>query len=359
MLSTVLKGLKSDGSDSSKTKVRDLEVFDGSDPCKLRGFLVTLSLVFFDHPNYFTNQQKISYTLSYLGGSAREWFEPDVLDPNGAAMPAWMLTFSALVKELQDNFGLYDAQGDAKEKLGSLRMKENEQIQKYKIWFNTLAVATGWDLNALKWAYQRGLASRIKDELARIPEPKTLAEYRTEVAQINNRYWRREEEKKREAGQNMGNSNNKNTNQSKKGTGNPTIQNTTTLTSTNSNTQPKTSGSNKGTRKQNKSWFGKPKGSNLASLASLVSCTPRPWDKFLSSNSKLKPKEYEHQKKFGLCLFCGEKHKFEDCQKRKSNQRFCGRLPMFMNQFLNFWPLPKFRKNSLQLLYPSTKQELH
>ena len=81
-------------------------------------------------------------------------FEPDILNPNGAAMLAWTLTFSTFVKELQDNFCLYDAQGDAKEKLSSLRMKKNEQIQKYNIWFNILAVATGWDLNALKWAYQ-------------------------------------------------------------------------------------------------------------------------------------------------------------------------------------------------------------
>ena len=118
----------------------------------------------------------------------------------GLSAAAWTLTFSALVKELQDNFGLYDAQGNAEEKLGSLRMKENEQIQKYNIRFNTLAVATGWDLNALKWAYQQGLASRIKDELAQILELRTLAEYRTKVARIDNCYIRKNNLRPREPG---------------------------------------------------------------------------------------------------------------------------------------------------------------
>ena len=78
-------------------------------------------------------------------------------------------------------------------------MKENDQIQKYNIRFNTLASTVNWDANALRWAYQRGLASHIEDKLARIPEPRTLADYRREVNRIDNRYWRREEEKKRDA----------------------------------------------------------------------------------------------------------------------------------------------------------------
>ena len=47
-LGTAIGNLKSDGSDSSKTKVKDPEPFDGSDPRKLKTFLVSLSLVFID-----------------------------------------------------------------------------------------------------------------------------------------------------------------------------------------------------------------------------------------------------------------------------------------------------------------------
>ncbi|KAJ3792100.1 hypothetical protein GGU11DRAFT_864999 [Lentinula aff. detonsa] len=89
--------------ETARSKVKDLEVF-GSNPRKLKGFLVSLSLVFIDSPTYFTDQRKINYMLSYLGGAAKEWFEPDILDPNLAEMPTWTSSFASLVKELQDNF---------------------------------------------------------------------------------------------------------------------------------------------------------------------------------------------------------------------------------------------------------------
>ncbi|GAW08872.1 hypothetical protein LENED_010979 [Lentinula edodes] len=156
------------------SKVKEPEVFDGSDPRKLKTFFVNLALVFNDRPKYFTDQRKVNYTLSYLSGSAKEWFVPDILDPDLDSLPAWTSSFKALVKELQDNFGVYDAQGEAEDSLGNLKMKETENIRKYNIRFNTLAASTNWDSAALKWAYGRGLAERIKDEMARLPEPATL-----------------------------------------------------------------------------------------------------------------------------------------------------------------------------------------
>lgn len=179
-----------DSSDSGKAKVKDPNVFDGTGPRKLKPFLITLSLVFVDRPKYFTKQKKINYALSYLSGSTREWFEPDILDPNMLNMPAWTKFFPAFVWELTNNFGLCDAQGEAKDSLGILTMKDSEVVRKYNMKFNTLAAVTDWNDNALWWAYGRGLAPHIKDEMARISEPRTLAEYQKEVLQINARYWK-------------------------------------------------------------------------------------------------------------------------------------------------------------------------
>ncbi|KAJ3924502.1 MAG: hypothetical protein NXY57DRAFT_1033966, partial [Lentinula lateritia] len=131
-LGTILAalGCPSDSSDS-KSKVKEPEVFDGSDPRKLKRFIVNLALVFNDCPKNFTDQRKVNYTLSYLSGSAKEWFVPDILDPDLDLLPAWTSSFKALVKELQDNFGVYDTQGEAKDSLGNLKMKETENIRKY------------------------------------------------------------------------------------------------------------------------------------------------------------------------------------------------------------------------------------
>ncbi|GAW09007.1 hypothetical protein LENED_011127 [Lentinula edodes] len=86
---------------------------------------------------YFTDQRKVNYTLSYLSGSAKEWFVPDILDPDLDSLPAWTSSFKSPCK---DNFDVYDAQGEAEDSLGNLKMKETENI-----WFNTLAASTNWD----------------------------------------------------------------------------------------------------------------------------------------------------------------------------------------------------------------------
>ncbi|GAV99848.1 hypothetical protein LENED_001332 [Lentinula edodes] len=49
---------------------------------------------------------------------------------------------TALNLRVQDNFGVYDAQGEAEDSLGNLKMKETENIRKYNIRFNTLAAST-------------------------------------------------------------------------------------------------------------------------------------------------------------------------------------------------------------------------
>ncbi|KAJ3897261.1 hypothetical protein F5879DRAFT_983210, partial [Lentinula edodes] len=73
-------------------------------------------------------------------------------------------SFKALVKELQDNFGVYNTQGEAEDSLGNLKMKETKNIR-----FNTLAASTNWDPAALKWAYGRGLAERICPNQRHLP----------------------------------------------------------------------------------------------------------------------------------------------------------------------------------------------
>lgn len=323
-LGTVLGSFKTDSGDGGKAKVKDPDVFDGNDPAKLKTFLVSLSLVFLDRPNYFTDQRKITYTLSYLSGAAREWFEPDLLDPDLGAMPAWTRTFQALVKELQDNFGVYDAQGDAEEKLGSLRMRENETVRKYNVRFNTLAASTNWDVSALKWAYQRGLANRIKDELVHVPEPRDLAAYRTAVNIIDRRYWQREQEKRRDNPRNppvkekfggkRGNTNSGSSNTSSQPSSTPSTSN---QSSNQQGKKPNWSGN-----KNNSNWKGNSasgQSSGQSSNQSGSKSPPKPHAKHLGSDGKVKPEELERRRKFNLCRFCGGKHNLDDCELRKAN----------------------------------------
>ncbi|KAJ3818070.1 hypothetical protein F5880DRAFT_1617700 [Lentinula raphanica] len=78
-------------------------------------------------------------------------------------------------------------------------MRNDNKVGAYNIKFNTLAAASGWDVNALQWAYQKGLAPRLKDKIARMPKPQTLSKYWREVLWLDNRYWCREDERKWES----------------------------------------------------------------------------------------------------------------------------------------------------------------
>lgn len=163
----------------TKTKVWDPNVFDGTKPRQLQSFLVSLALVFADRPAHFTPERKVSYALSYLDGAAKEWFEPDIIDPDPLNPPAWQTSFEQLVRELTENFGVYDMAGEAEDRLGSIRMSGDETARDYIVCFNSVAASANWDSTAPVWAFKKGLVSRLKDELTRVePEPISLAELR-------------------------------------------------------------------------------------------------------------------------------------------------------------------------------------
>ena len=64
---------KGKSSTSTSTKIRKPDPFDGSDPEKLRTFLVQLNLVFRVEPDSFKyNQNEVNYAVSYLKGTALE-----------------------------------------------------------------------------------------------------------------------------------------------------------------------------------------------------------------------------------------------------------------------------------------------
>ncbi len=71
------------------TKVKEPDTFDGSDPWKLKAFIVSLQLNVNDRPTAFVaDASKVNYAISFLSGTALDWFEPDILHPNPWNLPA-------------------------------------------------------------------------------------------------------------------------------------------------------------------------------------------------------------------------------------------------------------------------------
>ena len=138
---TRVASASADRDSSGKTKVREPNMFNGSDPRKLRTFLVLFKLNFQNRPKAFaTDRAKVTYAQSYLRGMALEWFKLDLLNvSNPNAHPIWMDNYHQFISELKSNFGLHDPVRDTEHQLDNLSMKEGQKINKYVIEFNRLA----------------------------------------------------------------------------------------------------------------------------------------------------------------------------------------------------------------------------
>ena len=167
----------------SQPKVREPDTFDGSNPRKLQPFLVQCYLNFRDRPDSFdTDMSKVTFVLSYLTGTALDWFEPALQDLSED--PSWLTDFDEFTAELKANFGPFDPEGEAEHGLENLRMKDYHHANRYLVEFNRLASRVAWNDAALRRQLYRGLPPRIKDEISRIGKPETLQALQTMVQNI-------------------------------------------------------------------------------------------------------------------------------------------------------------------------------
>ena len=63
--------------------------------------------------------------------------------------PVWLSNFGLFIMELENNFGTFDPEGEAKAELEALHMHENHQATKYFIKFQQLAARVQWGNAAL------------------------------------------------------------------------------------------------------------------------------------------------------------------------------------------------------------------
>ena len=90
----------------SKAKIRDPNMFDGSELKKLRGFLLQYKLNFCSKPKSFkTEQSKVNYSLSFLKGTALDYFELYLTD-DPVNKPVWLNDYELFIKELLINLVL-------------------------------------------------------------------------------------------------------------------------------------------------------------------------------------------------------------------------------------------------------------
>ena len=136
VLTQLLTSLTRPTTAESKARVREPEVYDGMDQAKLRTFFLQCYINFRDHPSTFhTGSAKIQYAISYLSGSALQYFEPAILD-KVSPEPVWLQDWDAFKGELQMNFGPYNNAAQAKIELEKIVMKKHHKAARFFIAFS-------------------------------------------------------------------------------------------------------------------------------------------------------------------------------------------------------------------------------
>src|SRR3984893_16807500 len=110
-----------------------------------------------------------------------------------------LLNYKLFTVQLTENFGPYDMIREAELELECLRMHEDQKLTKYTILFNRFAAIVHWDKYALQWQFYKGLASRIKDELACVNCADMLCRLCEQASAIDSRYWARQQEISRDS----------------------------------------------------------------------------------------------------------------------------------------------------------------
>jgi hypothetical protein len=307
-------------------KPRAPDLFDGSDPSKLRDFLFQCLLVFDHDPDaYPTDAHQIRYAIQYLAKAAQRHFRHAYEKPVDL-QPDYIHRWASFDDELHKTFGDPDIVEAAVTRLRELKMKDNHHVSRYRVEFEELASETDWDTRALYSQYYAGLADRIKDILSQSStgKPAALKDLQDLSVAIDNRHWAREGEKSRSrvktsstnsTATNIANARtlppfssgnlsiSSNRQQPPNNRASSTAPSTTSNQSRQSTNTSGTSGSGNSINNSNRS---KPR-TNL--------------DNKLDENGRLLPSERQYRIKNGLCLYCGEKgHMAADCPSQKSKQ---------------------------------------
>jgi hypothetical protein len=289
---------------SRKAKAKEPDTFDGSDPKKLNNFILLCNLYFRSNPAYDDDANKVTLALSYLRGTALEYFEPSLLDSDEEI--DWIADWSAFVRTLRTQFGPIDPTADAEDGIDNLKMQDNQKIVKYNVEFNKLAIRTHWDDGVLRHRYYSGLAERIKDIMGQQGKPSTLEDMKSLAHSIDSRYWERLREKSRSGRTKSDHSDKSDSNKAK---------------SDDKKNQASTSGHSHN-HKDNKfkKQHGNNKSDNKSDKPSSSSGSTSTISDKLGKDGKLLPAERQRRFDNNLCMFCGGPgHTAANCNKSTSS----------------------------------------
>lgn len=189
-------------------KVKVPDSFSG-ERSKLRGFLIQVDLYLtFNNKRFASDTERILWVVTLLQGAALNWIEGFVQDylentnkygqiSNDTMEDKTVEIFSTwkgFVKNIKATFGEVDEHRTAERAIQTL--KQRGAATTYTAEFQRYSTKTGWNDDALRAQYYRGLKDGIKDELLRRGKPNSLEALIKLAVEIDNRFYERSLEKK-------------------------------------------------------------------------------------------------------------------------------------------------------------------
>jgi hypothetical protein len=270
-----------------KLKFKDPPTFDGKSPDKLEAFITACELCFRMKPKtYEEDQVKIHFMVSYLVGTAADWYRPYLIEPTFPP-PRFTYDYGTFLAEFKALFGDPFARTNAEQKLRALHMTDTQHVSNYRIEFQAYANRILWDTEALHSQFYWGLADRIKNAMAVLGKPASLPDLMSLALHLDQNHWERQAELKH-------------------GRQAPSAPSRSSVTAKTSAFAP-ASGNSKPA-----SAFSKGQSKSKSSKA-----VDKPYANVLGSDGKLLPEGKERRVREHLCLLCGDANHFSDkCPKR-------------------------------------------
>ncbi|KIY46283.1 hypothetical protein FISHEDRAFT_75784 [Fistulina hepatica ATCC 64428] len=111
---------------SSHAKLRAPDPFTGKKLEALKTWITQIMINVSQAYNSSEESAKVFHTLSYLTGSAIEYFEPDLM--LGTDDPLWLNNFNLFLEVLAKNFGPIDPLGEAMDQISHLSMQSSNWV---------------------------------------------------------------------------------------------------------------------------------------------------------------------------------------------------------------------------------------
>jgi len=142
----------------SRVKPRSPDTLNGSDLGKLNAFIFQCSMyIVLRGQDFLDEASKVAFMLSYLKGSALDWFQTAATHGSSSLMStAWLSSTPVFIDELCRLFGPRDPVNKATVHIENLRYKDAGKAVKYTLDFNRDAPCTGWNDKALYWQFYKG-----------------------------------------------------------------------------------------------------------------------------------------------------------------------------------------------------------